>query len=216
MKSSDRRTQQVPDTLESLGLDASIFTLTIRQGEAARRACTKHDPRNARGQRAYMQMVRTLRDQLVKQGWKAVCLGGMELVVNEETGVAIVPCRGDAQVGRLNGFPQVVESRGPVIISSVESNFEQMVLSSMDTFVKPTKQATPMPYKIWFLLHHRTRTEIRSELSFPGPLSEDGYVNVWLSRITLDPVSLDASGDFSRFEEEPELLPEVKPLAEGE
>jgi hypothetical protein len=62
----------------------------------------------------------------------------------------------------------------------------------------------------WILLIHRAKNEVRSELSLPAAIGDDGRIDSWSERIILPVIALDAGApDDGGADDEPNVDVEV-------
>lgn len=176
-----------PMTLGDLGLTQSELHLALRAGEAEFRTQTVLDPPTSGGFNRWSRTVRALREALVPRGWDFDNPKGLPRTIDPSRSFAIIVSTGDAATGVLGMTPTTKRARGPAITEAIERNSNQLSLfSDFDEDLAVEQQLT------WMFLVHATSSEIRSELSLPGAIDEDGFVDSWVQRIFLTPVVLDS------------------------
>ncbi len=123
---------------------------------------------------------------MLPRGWKRVDEGNLPLTVNKAGTVAITVSTGDEDTGRVDGNPCTKSSKGPRTADAVADNNLRYTLFG-DIRKVSSKVAGRLTY---ILLFHRDveAREIRSELSSPVKINEDGRVDGWWDRIVLGSV----------------------------
>lgn len=121
----------------------------------------------------WAKTIRFLRDQLVPRGWTIDNSRNYATVVNGPEGYAIAVAAGDSLTGQPDKTPRTRREKGPATREAVSHN--QMHFSDVnDEFgTRPADLA-----KTWLLLHYLDdeADEIRSELSLPAYVTDDGFV----------------------------------------
>ena len=79
--------------------------------------------------------------------------------------------------------------RGPVMREAIMKR--QLDFSLIDPEEFPPRDPTGLPDP-WIFLHYidRAAGEIRSELSFPDGMDDEGYLTSWAERILLTPIAI--------------------------
>jgi len=184
--------QQVADRLSELGLTEEILRNAIIAGDLARAACTANDPPLFRGVTFWGRTTRALRELLAPAGWEKDDTAGFATVRNKQLGVAIVVVSGDMGTGSSDATvtPKSKYRKGTITIAAVDNNAAQLDLFDMvnEAPAPPTPDENGM--LTWVLLVYRApgSKEIRSELSLPSSVSDDGKMSDWAERIPLAPI----------------------------
>ena len=172
--------------------------------------CTLHDPSYVRAFLPTGKTTRGLRDQLVRNGWKANDVMGYPLTIHPEGRLAIVVAAGDRQTASDTGpQPRNRSPKGPATKRAI--NLNQQMFAGMELLpsvweLRPT----------WMLLFrfNTPGAQIKAELSYPIGFNEDGYVTGWGARIILpggpQPVELRSLTDSQPPIIEPEIIVERK------
>jgi hypothetical protein len=174
--------------LAELGLESEWLLDSARRGMAAAAGCTPNHPAVLLGILGWGETICALRDHLVPRGWQRLDEGNLPLAVNEAKTVALTVATGDEDTGRPDGNPCTKFKKGPRVASAVANN--QLQLFPVPVHMRPdeaTGRAT------WLLLIHRDRVvrELRTELSRPVSMGEDGRVDAWSERILMGAVPFD-------------------------
>jgi hypothetical protein len=158
----------------------------LRRGELARESTTQFDPPSRGGYEAYADRVRAIRELLVPRGWDWNDDKNLSVVVSPCGRHAILIVTGDSFTGLISHTPQPKYPRGDATMFAVIPN------AQLDLFSKADVVGTDQPY-LWILLVHRddVAREVRSELSFPEAITDDGYVTKWGFRLIYPALSLE-------------------------
>jgi len=173
--------------LYELQLQEEHLIGAVAAGLAAKASCTANHPANFPGLAMWAEIVRSLRDSLLPQGWVSADLKGLPLVVRGDGLIAICVASGDEGTGSLDDelTPSTRHPKGIATLAIVERNaflpFEHIPEVARDSSATST----------WFLLHYRKGDEIICELSHPVRMNDSGFVDEWDERIILTSISLD-------------------------
>ena len=192
----------VEQELSSLGLRSEILQIAISEGQASRNNATSHHPANAGGTFAFLEVVRSLRDQLTPLGWKKKNVQNLSMTVNEELNVAIAVSGGSKETGQPEGYPTTRNTKG-------ETTKQYLSHNQLNLFpVHDTSHDVNDPcLQTWLLLYFydSKKNEVRSEISLPTETDAHGKVGGWNTRILLKPIPLD--GQPIRIE--PDYSPDI-------
>ena len=175
---------RVRAALRELGLTLEILNRALEEGLAGAALCTANHPPNFRGTTMWAETVRSLREQLIPEGWRRDDADNLPTVVRRDGALGIAVARGNSDTGKADGRPTTQYARGPTTSQAVERN-------TYLPFDPLPRDPEPPRAKMWLLLHNRADTELRSELSFPVAIDESGYVAAWGTRLILAPIDLD-------------------------
>ncbi len=210
-----RESFDVRRRLAELGLQEEWLLLAVQRGYSARVACTLNHPPLYAGISAWAEAVRTLREQLLPNGFKRSDEGNLPFTINDEGTMAIAVATGDEYTGNSDVSPCTKNSRGPRTRNAVEAN--QYSLNFGDSPVSPEALATIRSRETWILLMHTDTEgrELRCELSRPVNMNEESRVDGWDERIILSVTPLDGdeitiTGDENNGPQSPEIIVEVK------
>lgn len=109
----------------------------------------------------------------------------MPLVVDESRDIGITVATGNAYTG-IRGPASTKHPKGAATADLVAFN-------QLGLFPHHWSSTTSPPESTYFLLYHRTTTEIRAELSLPRTVKRRGKsveITEWEERIILEPFSL--------------------------
>ena len=197
----------VDSRLANLGLTRDDLTAPLGAGIAATQNITPHNPVMAAGFNRWSETVRGLRDQLVLKGWSAEDVGGLSVVLNKKTAVAISVSSGD----EATGSDEVPSTRNPKSGFVDRPVYEQQgVFDGVEASAPQAVDQQRIPSCTeWILLYtHDSDGNIRSELSRPGSLDGSGRVNGWIERIDLG--EIDGGSTLAEIEPDAPEPPVVK------
>ncbi|MFZ0798261.1 MAG: hypothetical protein WAM98_10785 [Terriglobales bacterium] len=184
------------ERLAAMGLTTEIFETAGRVHLADYFSCTEHDPPIFPPIAGWAGGNRSLRDQLVP-AWTAINERNQPLVVNDAGTIAITALSGDEKTG-TDETPSTRSPKGRVTAEAVEVNLEQQTqFAFMENPAAVMEASERLGRTLWIFLTHRDfeRGELRSELSRPLEMSEDGYIDRWGDRIIFPPIPFDGYGD---------------------
>ncbi len=172
---------------------AEIHDHVVRAGLDAANRVSPLAPPGAAGRHAYDAYVTALRALLVPRGWVPVQGDNVARTVHRERQIAILVSGGNEFTGRLDGanylttaWPKGSCAFAGAILPS-QGGFDTLDDSGFDW--GDDQQEDP-EWAVWYLLHHRTETEVRLELSSPTRQDERDFPRGWLDRIILPPFTL--------------------------
>lgn len=156
------------------------------RGVAERRACTAFDPPCYPGVVQWARTHRALREALVPIGWEASDAGNFSTVISPDQGTAITISTGNERTGKVGlPGPSTKYPKGPETIAAIEKNQQ---LSLLAPPVDKSEEPATIRRATWIFLIATDRGEVRSELSCPSEIGEDGKVCVWSERIIMLPL----------------------------
>jgi hypothetical protein len=189
------RPAEVTDLLTELGVSIEVFHDSLATGEIARDTCDSDDAIGAGGFLAYTRSNKRLRKRLAPAGWTRSNFKGLPVVVSPDGETAITVEGGDEGTGLPNKPVTTNYGRGRATKELIEQNRVQP-----DFFDGPTERVTVLKptTKTWFLLRYRTTVHgdveiVRSELSLPESIAENGFVEKWSIRIIVPDLRLTPS-----------------------
>ncbi len=184
--------------LLELGLSLVGLEEVVRRGENARAEATANDPVNAPGWDAYRYRVRALRDIYATGGWERRTQEGLELLWRSDAKVAVVTRSGTEGVGVARGVPQPSRSVGDSTRHAAAAAQLAFDPSWLNRRTLPKDDV-----RLYMLLVYSSLCVVRSELSLPSGVDDDGLVAGWVERILLPDLDL----------AEPPVVREAPPLA---
>lgn len=168
-------------------MDLTVLALreAITAGEIARLNCTSNMPLCFPGIAAWAHTVTALRDFLMPAGWETSDAGNYPLIVHPSQNFAIGVATGNEDTGSRFTVPKTKFPKGPATIERVEQN--GLTLFGEPVLVKHVEPATDE--STWLLLIARFADGVRSELSLPNNVGDDGRVDGWTERIIIPTVN---------------------------
>jgi hypothetical protein len=154
----------------------------LEAGHLARISCTENDPPFIPGTEAWRFVVRTLREELLKLGWRKADPGNFSLVINDKRKINIVVESGDAWTKRTPDNPKTKSLKGLYTEAVILRNTLESDLFPETVEEELRRVATILEHPTWMLLIHITDEGWRAELSYPETI-EDGYITSWKERI---------------------------------
>jgi len=200
--------------LSKLGLKQEWLLKAARAAHAARVACTENHPPSYAGVSGWAEGVRVLREETLPYGFERSNESNLPFTVNKAGTMAIAVATGDEYTG-TDTSPCTKNPKGRRTRDAVHSN--QLPLQFGDTPVSPEVLETIKSRETWILLLHTDIKAgmVRSELSRPINMNEEGRVDDWSIRIILESIPFDA-GDISitggndNGPQSPEIIVEIK------
>lgn len=197
--------------LEAMALNGEMMTEIRRRGLAQYLTATPHHPSNAPGTFLYLELVRSMRDILVPNGWE-LAEESLSFTFNNDLSIALAVSSGNTHAGDPMRSPSFKYPRGPATQAAVSGNANQLGLFDRDPrFTEYAVPATPKrvdfeKFKTWWLLHHVDpgKGVMRAELSLPIKIGNSGETDRWESRIILDPIPFDEEPDTNRLDDAPD------------
>ena len=192
----------VQEQLASLGMTSEILKTAVSEGQAARNTATLHHPANAGGTFAFLEVVRSLRDQLVPIGWEKKDVHNLSMTINQELNVALTVSGGSKETGQADGYPTTRNHKGETTKQYLSHN-QLSLFPELD----PSQETNDLYSQTWLLLYYSdtSKNELRSELSLPTETDVHGKVCGWKMRILLAPIPLDGLS----ITIEPDYSPEI-------
>lgn len=174
--------------------DPGVIREAIQDGAGAYRAAdTPLHPAAYPGERMWGETFASLVNYAQDAGWERERIVGVELVVNRNTGVAVIVTAGDGGTGRENVGPNVRYRREQVISGLVNGSFDSL----FDVGERPE-------WEVWFLLHSVSGDRIvPAELSRPRLIDAKGFVPSWIERLIVPDSVVGGDGDRMPVETSP-------------
>jgi hypothetical protein len=182
----------VRERLAELGLEEEWLLNAVRVAQFQRNSCTPNHPLFYPGMSAWAEAVKTLRDILIPEGWLKANPRGLPIVFHPKRNIALTVATGDDATGKREFEPCTKSPKGPQTRSNISNN--QLKLFP-EEYLRAAKEQTSSKHNFtWLLLIHfdESSREVRSELSLPVGMNEDGRVDGWDERIILGSTSFDA------------------------
>lgn len=168
--------EQAKLRLRELGFhEPRLVRDSLQDGVSAYRAgSTPYHPDAYGGDRMWGETVAALGVYTHGHGWERMKVLGVDLLVNKETGIAVIVTAGDSATGREDVSPNVRYRREQVITRLVNGSEDSL----FDAGERPE-------WIVYFLLHNVTKERIvHAELSRPRVLVK-GFVPNWTERILI-------------------------------
>jgi hypothetical protein len=200
--------EDVKQRLAALGLDEEQLLHAARRWHFSWANFTPNHPPVGVGISAWTEAVAALREQLLLVGWTRSDERNYALVIAPDRSIAIAVATGDAGTGRPEAIPSNKAPKGVSTADAISINQHQLELDLPVPDV-PHLRGEEGPLT-WFLLLHRTPTQVRTELSLPSAMSPDGRITRWQERIILSPILLDEPAAVVDAPQGPDLDIEVK------
>lgn len=189
------------EALASIQLKLTPLAESVKAGYLARASCTPNDPPFIPALLQWSRTVRVLREHLIPEGWSKSDDSNYCVVRSPDKRIAIAVSSGCENTGNLVLMPTTKCPKGPSTVDAVVSNAAQYSLFGFEPKLNPL--ADDSDCATWLLLFYVARDELRSELSLPAAMGDDGRPNAWMERIILPAVPLDPV--------EPTQLPDFGP-----
>ena len=174
------------ESLEELSLTPKHLLEIGSRALSAYNQGTDNDAKVAPGTRAYLEAIKAKRDLLCPEGWDKKCENGIELTVNQKSGISLIVSSGDKNVAVYERFPKTKNKKGRETVSIVLENNRQHFLPDFEP-----KISNVVKGKTWVLLYHFDvkNRQLRLELSLPVEMDMDNLrVTGWDKRIILPPI----------------------------
>jgi hypothetical protein len=187
------RPRSIEGRLAELGLTPDIFDRAGREHLAAYFGCDPHYPRIFRPISAWAEGNHSIRHSLAPR-WEAKDENNQPLAINEDGSIAITALSGDQRTG-TDEIPSTRSPKGKKTAEAVEANSSQAEFEFVaEQRAAAVAQAVKVPGRqLWIFLTFRDfeKGELRSELSCPKEIGDDGYIESWWERIIFPPISFD-------------------------
>jgi hypothetical protein len=187
----------IDERLAELGLTREPFETAAREHLAAFFACSAHHPPTFPATNAWANGNRSLRDSLALDHWSAKNERNQPLVINETETMAITALSGDERTG-TDETPSTRSPKGRATAEAVQANSEQILFDFMIPDPVALAEASKVPGRsLWIFLICRDskKGELRSELSLPKEMGDDGYIDQWHERIIFSAIPFDNGTD---------------------
>lgn len=174
---------------------------------------TPNHPRVYRGLSAWAESVKKLRDGLIPQRWTGIEERNYPLTVHPGGSLSIAIASGDHDTGIATGNPKNKVRKGPRTAEVVENNDMQLRLFDDEIPALPALQPEEEPSRLTYILLvyvDLQKREIRSELSLPRHMNDEGLITMWRKRIILGEVPFDGDPINVDLPKEPELDIEIR------
>ena len=183
--------QEVQTRLEQMGLTIEALRRVSVAVAGAFNSTTRFHPTAAAGTFMYHEGTAALRRVGVPLGYDYDEDGHQPRTFNDDLGVSIIFQTGDENTGILSGIePTTRNPKGAATRDKVSSNSQQLSLFNL-----ATPEAPDGAFYNWVFLAAVVGDVVRSELSLPRELTDDGKPCGWVERIILpeEPLARDAA-----------------------
>jgi hypothetical protein len=185
--------------LAELGVSVEAIVKALKAGHLARISCTDNDPPFIPGTEAWRFVVRTLREELLKLGWRKDDPNNFSLVISDKRKINIVVESGDDLTRVFPGNPTTKSLKGLLTEAVILRNSVREDLFPDTITERLRRAATVLEHPTWVLLIYITDEEYRAELSYPDAM-DDSKITSWKERIFIpddpnDPGALMVEGD---------------------
>lgn len=174
--------------LAQLGLTVEDIhgALSAGQGEAA--TWSEAAPKVMPGMGRWGRTNEHLRIRKGRDKWTYENPNGLPLVIHPSGTFAVVATTGNSQTGSSVGPPPTTKYAKGASYQKVVQDNEQLTLPFfVDEMYGPRLHdiVADGPRATWVLLYHVTVSGVAAELSLPGQITEQGYVDQWTERILI-------------------------------
>ena len=188
---------QVRQDLRALGLTPEIITSIARMSAAGKFEALEIDPSSTPGTLAYIKGVRTIRLELLPQGWRLSRIGNVEATVNHELGIQL--CFQNVDVACTDRHPQAISGKG----AGSRKLIHDGQIELFDRTAPEAADAIGSVPTVWFVCVSTDLKKLRAEVSCPkafeGNQFEGFSKRIFVVDEDLDstPGSIDQSDDGS-------------------
>lgn len=160
-------------------------------------------PKGAPGRHAHDYCVAALRSVLLsKRGWEIVEDDFVARTVNRKKRIALVVAGGNEFTG-IPGTDSTFTTKWPKgsrAFAGAPTN-QQMGFDDIDGGFDwgPRENDPSMEWRLWYLVHYRTKNSVQLELSAPGHLDDAEFPRSWVERIFLPPYMLGQQSNASVY-----------------
>ena len=195
----------VESELARLGLTQQVLLDALDDGDEARTMTTATDPPMFPGITCWAVTVRSLRSNLISEGWEKNDEGNYSVIVSPDQQHQIAVSSGTTDTGLRNGRPKTRNPKGPATSEAVQINRDQCDLFADPKVALRIHAPAPIGRLTWILLFHDAGKEIRSELSLPLVLDDELKASEWDTRILLPTIDRDGPEPRRRTDTQPDL-----------
>jgi len=179
--------------LKSMGLNTDIFNDALAYGWNFRiNSQEAFDVPLFGGTSQWAKSTSRLRFLLSSIGWQSDDDKNLSKIVSPNKEIAIIVSSGNAGTGK-EGVPVTTKNpKGELLETIINSNLEGIQKKLFPNVQEIIKKDFDIK-AIWYLLYFNdeNKNEIRSELSLPIQIENNGKINKWAKRILLSPVNVD-------------------------
>ncbi|MDP9864037.1 MULTISPECIES: hypothetical protein [Streptosporangium] len=183
------------DRLAQLGLKVEEIHAALNAGVGESRTWSEDAPVAMAGMARWGRINEHLRISKSKHEWRAENPRNLPLTIHPTGAFAIVATTGDAQTGSKTGAPPTTKyAKGATYQKVVQDNGQVQLPLFVDAEVGPVLHdiAAEQPRATWVLLYYVTERAVFVELSLPGSITEQGYVDYWRERILIPPYVIES------------------------
>lgn len=177
----------VASQLAMLGLGVVPLHRAVQSGYLAKAGCTSNDPVSYPGTTFWARTMRGLRDLLLPEGWTKTDEDGYSLVVSPDESMAVAVATGDDATGIPTRTPKTNRPKGPATAAAVQANAQIELFDAREVVKLPTSVSSARA--TWVLLIKDITVDdrhfVRSELSLPAIVGDDGRIEDWHRRLIL-------------------------------
>lgn len=179
--------EDVSAALKRLGVPLEILQEAVQAGYLGRISRTSNDAPNAGGFYQWNDTLRSLRENMVREGWHREDAGNWPTTVHADNKLAIAVSSGNELTGNPRATPSTKRAKGARTAQAVNCNRNQLWMPGFEPTVPETDENRPT----WLLMFFADDNELRAELSLPINMDDEGHVSGWRERIILPALTLD-------------------------
>lgn len=153
---------QGESALNALGLTPEIIKNVAQAASAARADSLAVDPCSAPGTQAYIYGVRSIRLQLLPNGWRMSRAGNVESTVNDELGIQLCFQNVDQACGDRD--PEAISGKGSGSRKLIHDGRQTELFENGDRNMPKTIGSTPT---VWVICVSADDKHVRAEVSCP-------------------------------------------------
>lgn len=159
----------------------ALVEQAIMRGKSATYSITDNYPKASPGTTFYSEVIASLRELLIPEGFEKLSISNIELTVSRELGFALYFCRGDEQTGIESGMPKSLRKKGNAAKNVLGLVTHYPLLPELDD----VPQADISIWAITIFADFKNDS-YRAELGVPTNIDQRGYIDNFSHRIMLD------------------------------
>jgi hypothetical protein len=161
---------QVKQELAALGLSPEIVKNVATAVASAKMDTLEIDPLSAPGTQAYIHGIRSIRLQLLPNGWRISRAGNVESTVNDREGIQVCFQNVDSACGDRD--PQAISAKGSGARKLIRDGRQMEMFENVKASVPTGYGAVPT---VWVVCVSTDEKRLRAEVSCPEAFEGDQF-----------------------------------------
>jgi len=176
--------------VEQLGFSLEFVQGMLMAGESSRARHTIFHPPGAPGFNAWSDSVAYLREHKAGSDWEVKNIKGLPVIIDRKSNRAFGITSGDKATG-TRFHPKSKNPKGKASFGLIQRNSDQLSFDELQLGKMPKNIDADYEIELWLFVIYRHDEGMRSELSLPLSIDEEGFISGWAERNIFPEISFE-------------------------